>query len=62
MKRTVAIFLLLTSLSSVLLAQRVSRHYKDYPMAKVLTDLSHATERQRIIFIYNDLEDFTVTQ
>lgn len=62
MKRTVAIFLLLTSLSSVLLAQQVSRHYKDYPMAKVLTDLSHATERQRIIFIYNDLEDFTVTQ
>jgi len=44
------------------LAQRISRSYQDCPMADVLTDLSRAVRKQRIIFIYNDLEDFTVTQ
>ena len=43
-------------------AQRVSRSYQDCPLTEVLTDLSHVAKRQRIIFIYNDLEDFTVTQ
>jgi hypothetical protein len=43
-------------------AQRVSRDYRDRPMAEVLRDLGHAATRQRIIFIYNDLEDFTVTE
>jgi hypothetical protein len=43
-------------------AQRVSRSYQDCPMTDVLTDLSHAAKKQRIAFIYNDLEDYTVTQ
>ena len=43
-------------------AQRVSRSYQDCSMAAVLTDLSRVARKQRIIFIYNDLEDYTVTQ
>lgn len=46
----------------VLPAQRVSRDYRDKPMAEVLRDLGHAAKHQRIVFIYNDLEDFTVTE
>lgn len=43
-------------------AQRVSRDYLDTPMTQVLSDLAHAATQQRIVFIHNDLEDFTVTQ
>lgn len=46
----------------VLPAQRVSRDYRNKPMAEVLRDLDHAATHQRIVFIYNDLEDFTVTE
>lgn len=44
-------------------AQLVSRNYRDCPMTQVLSDLSKAAQpRLHIAFIYNDLEDYTVTQ
>ena len=42
-------------------AQRVSRDYHDMSMSKALIDLDRASSRYHISFIYNELEDFTVT-
>ena len=49
-------------LPSGLSAQRISRDYRDRSMPEVLADLSQASPGQRVIFIYDDLEDYTVTQ
>ena len=43
-------------------AQRLSRNYKDQSMSKVLIDLDRASSHYHISFIYNELEDFTVTK
>ncbi|MBQ2200634.1 MAG: carboxypeptidase-like regulatory domain-containing protein, partial [Bacteroidaceae bacterium] len=42
-------------------AQKVSRNYLDVSLSKVLEDLNQAVEDKTIFFIYNELEDFTVT-
>ena len=60
--RATVLTLLLCLLVQMLQAQRVSRDYRDRPMAEVLRDLNRASTRQRIVFIYNDLEHFTVTE
>ena len=41
--------------------QRISRSYNNRSMSEVLKDLGKATQRYKISFIYNELEDFTVT-
>ena len=41
--------------------QRISRSYNNRSMSEVLKDLDKATRRYKISFIYNELEDFTVT-
>ena len=61
MKKTLVLLLLCLLQPLTLQAQRISRDYRDCPMTRVLSDLSHVT-RQRIIFIHNDLEDYLVTQ
>ena len=40
---------------------RISRSYQDQSLSKVLEDLNAATSDQTIYFIYDELEDFTVT-
>ena len=42
-------------------AQRLSRDYQNESLSKVLEDLNDATTDQTIYFIYDELEDFTVT-
>ena len=42
-------------------AQRISRHYQNESLSKVLEDLNAATSDKTIYFIYDELEDFTVT-
>ena len=42
-------------------AQRISRHYQDESLSRVLEDLNTATSDKTIYFIYDELEDFTVT-
>lgn len=42
-------------------AQRISRTYTNRSMSEVLKDLGKSTQRYKISFIYNELEDFTVT-
>lgn len=42
-------------------AQRITRSYTNRSMSEVLKDLNKATQRYKLSFIYNELEDFTVT-
>ena len=42
-------------------AQRISRNYQNESLSKVLEDLNAATSDKTIYFIYDELEDFTVT-
>ena len=52
---------LLCSLVLCLNAQRITRDYQNVSLSKVLEDLNTATSNQTIYFIYDELEDFTVT-
>ena len=52
---------LLCSLALCLNAQKLTRDYQDLSLSKVLEDLNAATSEQTIYFIYDELEDFTVT-
>ena len=42
-------------------AQRISRNYQNESLSKVLEDLNAASSDKTIYFIYDELEDFTVT-
>jgi hypothetical protein len=42
-------------------AQKISRDYRNQSLSKVLEDLNTATIEKTIYFIYDELEDFTVT-
>ena len=42
-------------------AQKISRDYQNVSLSKVLEDLNAATSDKTIYFIYDELEDFTVT-
>lgn len=42
-------------------AETITRTYKDEPMPNVLRDIDNAYTEGHISFIYNELEDFTVT-
>ena len=52
---------LLCGFALCLNAQKISRNYQDQSLSKVLEDLNAATSDQTIYFIYDELEDFTVT-
>ena len=39
----------------------ITRNYQSQSLSRVLEDLNATTERHEISFVYNDLEDFTVT-
>lgn len=59
--RKFILFMLLCIVAHGALAQRVSRNYQRTSMSEVLKDLSHAGDKYSINFIYDELEDFTVT-
>jgi hypothetical protein len=52
---------LLCSLALCLNAQKITRDYQNESLSKVLEDLNAATSDHTIYFIYDELEDFTVT-
>ena len=60
MKRYIFTVLLCT-LTLCAQAQRLSRDYQNESLSKVLEDLNAATCDKTIYFIYDELEDFTVT-
>ena len=55
------ILLLLCAIVSIAQAQKLTRSYQAQSLSRVLEDLNAATDRHEISFVYNDLEDFTVT-
>ena len=59
--RKLYILLLLCAVVSMAQAQKITRNYKNQSLSRVLEDLNAATNRHEISFVYNDLEDFTVT-
>ena len=59
--RQYIITVLLCGLTFSAQAQQISRHYQNESLSKVLEDLNAATSDQTIYFIYDELEDFTVT-
>ena len=42
-------------------AQKITRSYQRESLSRVLEDINAATGQYEISFVYNDLEDFTVT-
>ena len=62
MSRFSAIIFLLCTFALTMSAQHIQRNYHDRSMSDVLIDLDKASRRYKISFIYNELEDFTVTQ
>lgn len=62
MRRFSAIIFLLCTFVLTMSAQHIQRNYHDRSMSDVLIDLDKASKRYKISFIYNELEDFTVTQ
>ena len=60
MKRIIYIILLCACTMSVL-AQKITRHYQNESLSKVLEDLNKVAGEKTIYFIYDELEDFTVT-
>ena len=52
---------LLCALTLCVQAQRISRNYQNESLSKVLEDLNAAVSNHTIYFIYDELEDFTVT-
>lgn len=59
--KKILLFMLLHVIAFVAVAQRVSRNYQHISMSEVLKDLSSAESEYSINFIYDELEDFTVT-
>ena len=62
MRRFSAIIFLLCTFALAMSAQHIQRNYHDRSISDVLIDLDKASKRYKISFIYNELEDFTVTQ
>ena len=61
MKRTLVLSMALFCIIAVY-GQKITREFKDVPMSKALKDIEASTDKYTINFIYNELEDFTVTK
>ena len=59
--RKLFVLLLLCAAVNGTMAQKITRNYQNQPLSRVLEDLNATTSRHEISFVYNDLEDFTVT-
>ena len=61
MKRLFTMTLLLCSLVGSAQAQRITRNFQNVSMSDALKYIQQQTRNHKIVFIYNELEDFTVT-
>ena len=59
--RRLFILLLLLAVVSMAYSQKITRSYQGESLSRVLEDLNAVTTSRDISFVYNDLEDFTVT-
>ena len=60
MKRYI-LFLIASSVALSVSAQRITHDFRDVSMSKALKIIEENTSKYKINFIYNELEDFTVT-
>ena len=61
MKRLLFIILLLFVQVNTATAQRITRNFQNVSMSDALKYIQQQTSNHKIVFIYNELEDFTVT-
>ena len=61
MKRLFTMILLLCSLAGIVHAQRITRNFQNVSMSDALKYIQQQTGNHKIVFIYNELEDFTIT-
>lgn len=61
MKQIITILLLCLVATTMSAKSRITRSYHNESLSKVLEDLNAASNSQTIYFIYDELEDFTVT-
>ena len=61
MKRLIIIILLLFAVADTATAQRISHSFNNVSMSDALKYVQQQTSKHKIIFIYNELEDFKVT-
>src|SRR5574344_3022793 len=61
MKRTLVLSVALFCIIAVY-GQKITHEFKKVPMSKALKDIEASTDKYTINFIYNELEDFTVTK
>ena len=60
MKRYI-LFLIASLVAISVSAQRITHNFRDVSMSKALKMIEANTSKYKINFIYNELEDFTVT-
>ena len=61
MKRILIIILLICALAETATAQRITRNFQNMSMSDALKYIQQQTGNHKIVFIYNELEDFTIT-
>ena len=61
MKRLLIITLMLCALVNTITAQRITHNFQNVSMSDALKYVQQQTSKHKIIFIYNELEDFKVT-
>ena len=61
MKRIVTILCAVFALVSTVAAQRITHNFQNMSMSDALKQMQQQTEKYKIVFIYDDLEDFKVT-
>lgn len=61
MKRLLTITMLLCALVNNVMAQRISHNFQNVSMSDALKYVQQQTSKHKIIFIYDELEDFKVT-
>ena len=61
MKRLFTIVLLLCSLAGTAHAQRITHNFQNVSMSDALKYIQQQTSNHKIVFFYNELEDFTIT-
>lgn len=59
--RKILYIILLCACTMSVQAQKITRHYQNESLSKVLEDLNKVAGEKTIYFIYDELEDFTVT-
>jgi len=61
MKRLLIITLMLCAFVNTVMAQRISHNFQNVSMSDALKYIQQQTTKHKIVFIYNELEDFMVT-